>query len=171
MIRLAIVETSTGATVGTIAATDDGVEFFDAPGWDLFRSAQSANGWDDDRTFDALASGWTADGFAAELDEALLDELSRAEGLDEDDEILRAMGGNRYKLREYWTHGAGLKRWIKSRHQWTTLYRLLRRHVGSARAKRMASQWLHSVTGLWAGSDAHRVAQGGKPRGKLIGPG
>lgn len=40
-----------------------------------------------------------------------------------------------------------------------------------AMAKRMASAWLHEVTGEWAGSDIHRVHSGKPPRGHRIGPG
>lgn len=75
------------------------------------------------------------------------------------------------QLHHYWTKGEGLKRWVGSPHPWTTLNRLLRKHVGSERAKRMAAEWVHEVTGLWPGSDAHRVAHGKPPRGDVIGPG
>jgi hypothetical protein len=91
---------------------------------------------------------------------------------EDDEELTRVMAAlDHNQLKTYWTKGKGLARWIGSPHPWTTLYRLLRRHVGSARAKRMASEWLHEVTGLWSGSDAHRVSHGGKMRGKVIGPG
>jgi len=78
---------------------------------------------------------------------------------------------DRERLHHYWTRGKGLAKWIGSPHPWTTLYHHLRKYVGSERAKRMAAEWVHEVTGLWPGSDAHRVAHGGKMRGKVIGPG
>lgn len=170
MTAVMLVDARSGATLGAVRATDDGMDFTGSAE-SLFRSRQRLTGWDDDRVFDALAAGWSNSYVTTEVDEATLDALNRAEGPHEDDEILRALSGNRYKLRSYWTQGKGLKRWIKSRHPWTTLYRLLRRHVGSARAKRLASAWLHRVTGLYAGSDAHRLLHGGKIRGRVVGPG
>lgn len=91
------------------------------------------------------------------------DELERAAGMD--------ITPGHERLHFYWTKGAGLKRWITSRHQWTKLKRLLEKHVGPERAKRFAAKWVHEVTGFWPGSDAHRVEEGGKPRGHKIGPG
>jgi hypothetical protein len=58
-------------------------------------------------------------------------------------------GGERLHL--YWTKGAGLRRWAGSPHPWTALYRHLTKHVGAARAKRMASAWFHEVFGIWSG--------------------
>lgn len=55
------------------------------------------------------------------------------------------------QLHHYWTRGAGLRRWAGSPHPWTALYRNLARHVGAARAKRMASAWFHEVFGIWSG--------------------
>lgn len=75
------------------------------------------------------------------------------------------------QLHHYWTRGEGLAKWIDSPTQWTTLERLLEEHVPPEQAKRMAAAWVHEVTGNWPGSDAHRVAEGGKPRGHNIGPG
>lgn len=76
------------------------------------------------------------------------------------------------QLHHYWTQDPeGLSKWIDSPTPWTTLVAHLTRHVGPEKAKIFASKWLHEVTGMWAGSDAHRVAHGGKPRGKVIGPG
>jgi hypothetical protein len=95
------------------------------------------------------------------------DEAERSE-FDEDD-IVRAMDRN--QLKHYWTVGKGLRKWLGHPHPWTALYRHLRKYVGAERAKRMAAQWVHDVTGNWPGSDAHRVATGHKPRGSRIGPG
>jgi hypothetical protein len=75
------------------------------------------------------------------------------------------------QLHHYWTRGEGLAKWIGSPTQWTTLEHLLEEHVPPGQAKRMAAAWVHEVTGNWPGSDAHRVAEGGKPRGHRIGPG
>lgn len=90
---------------------------------------------------------------------------------DGEEERILAAEFDRERLHHYWTRGKGLAKWIGSPHPWTTLYHHLRKYVGSERAKRMASEWLHEVTGLWPGSDAHRVSHGGKMRGKVIGPG
>jgi hypothetical protein len=147
--RLSLVDQDNGATVGWV---DEDLTFSDASTAELFRSIAAANGWGDDRAFDALAAGWSDGPLAGELDEAFLDEIERAEGQDEDDEILRALMGNRYKLREFWTTDPrGLAKWADKPHPWTSLYRHLRRHVGSIRAKRMAAQWYHVVFHQWPG--------------------
>lgn len=99
----------------------------------------------------------------------ILDEM-RAGGVDLDEwGELRAVDGN--ALKRYWTVGKGLKRWRFHPHPWTRLRNLLTKHVGLARAKRMASEWFHLVFGYWPGSDLHRVGSGRPPRGKRIGPG
>lgn len=67
-----------------------------------------------------------------------------------------AAEGDENRLRDYWTRGEGLKRWVASAHPWTTLYGLLRKHVGNERAKRMASEWFHLVFGYWPGDKRHR---------------
>jgi 2'-5' RNA ligase len=69
-----------------------------------------------------------------------------------DEPELVAASADDNKLKDYWTKGAGLKRWKSSAHPWTTLYGLLKKHLGSERAKRVASQWYHDVLGRWPGS-------------------
>lgn len=64
------------------------------------------------------------------------------------------------ELKRYWTRGEGLKKWIDSPHPWTALYRHLVKFVGSARAKRIASEWFFEVFGYWSGS-----RKGKNPRG------
>lgn len=79
---------------------------------------------------------------------------------------------DRERLHHYWTRDPeGLAKWADHPHPWTALYRHLRKHVGSERAKRMASEWFHERFGYWPGSDLNRVAHGKPPRGKRIGPG
>lgn len=57
------------------------------------------------------------------------------------DEVAAAEG-NPEELKKYWLAGPGLKRWAGSRHPWTTLYRLLRKHIKNIdEAKRTASDW------------------------------
>lgn len=51
------------------------------------------------------------------------------------------------KLRNYWLHGAGAKRWAT----WTQLYRHLKKHVDAERAKRIAASWFHLRYGFWPG--------------------
>ncbi len=75
------------------------------------------------------------------------------------------------QLHHYWTRGEGLAKWVDSPHQWTTLYHHLVKYVNPEMAKRMAAAWVHEVTGAWPGSDVHRVEEGGKPRGHVVGPG
>jgi hypothetical protein len=79
------------------------------------------------------------------------------------------------RLHHWWTRGPGLKLWIGSPHQYTTLHAEL---VKATKGKlppgeidRMAASWVHEVTGFWPGSDMHRVLEGGKPRGNKIGRG
>ncbi|MEU7170322.1 2'-5' RNA ligase family protein [Micromonospora tulbaghiae] len=68
-----------------------------------------------------------------------------------------AAAGDENNLREYFTRKKeGLSRWATKRHPWTALYRILRRHVGSERAKRIASAWFHRVFGYWPGDQRHR---------------
>lgn len=77
------------------------------------------------------------------------------------------------ELHHWWTRGPGLARWVDSSHQFTTLRDQLVEvaKVAPEVANRWAASWVHEVTGNWPGSDAHRVAEGGKPRGHRIGPG
>lgn len=70
---------------------------------------------------------------------------------DPDAAMVAAAAGDRNALKRYWTRGEGLKRWATRKHPWTALYRQLRKHVGSERAKRMASQWFKEVFGIWPG--------------------
>jgi hypothetical protein len=82
-------------------------------------------------------------------------------------------GGERLHL--YWTKGEGLAKWIESDHQFYTLRDLLAEategKVPLETLSRWAASWVHEVTGNWPSSDAHRVAEGHKPRGKHVGPG
>jgi hypothetical protein len=79
------------------------------------------------------------------------------------------------ELHHYWTKGPGLAKWVTSPHQFETLRDLLLQfpffQEDPERANKAANDWVHEATGLWPGSDAHRVAEGGKPRGHRIGPG
>lgn len=76
-------------------------------------------------------------------------------------------GNGGIDLKHYWIAGEGRAKWST----WTELYTHLVKFLGPDRAKRVTSQWYHDATGLWAGSDANRVAHGHPPRGKVIGPG
>lgn len=76
------------------------------------------------------------------------------------------------QLHHYWTRDPeGLAKWADSPRPWTTLVAHLTKYVGPLAAKRFASQWVFEVFGLHTGNDLYRVEHGGKPRGKLIGPG
>ncbi len=75
------------------------------------------------------------------------------------------------ELHHYWTKGKGLARWIGSPTPWTTLVALLSEHVPLEKARVFASAWVREVTGLSTGSDAYRIAHGGKMRGHKVGPG
>ena len=68
---------------------------------------------------------------------------------DDGDDVAAAADTN--ALERYWKHGEGRARWVGHAHPWTALYRNLRKHVGSERAKRIASQWFHDVFGYWPG--------------------
>lgn len=59
--------------------------------------------------------------------------------------------GDPGKLKEYWLHGAGLKKWATHPHPWTALFRHLRKHMNPEMAKRVASQWYHDHFGHWVG--------------------
>ena len=68
---------------------------------------------------------------------------------------------NRNRLKHYWTRDPeGLAKWATKPHPWTALYRQLRRHVGAARAKRIASQWFKEVFGIWPGERKGRNPAG-----------
>ena len=71
------------------------------------------------------------------------------------------------QLKHYWCFGPGRAKWST----WTELYHHLLKYLAPEMAKRTAAQWYHLATGMWAGSDANRVAHGHPPRGKVIGPG
>lgn len=59
-----------------------------------------------------------------------------------DDSDVAAAAGNTEELKKYWLAGPGLNKWATARHPWTTLYRLLRKHIKNAdEAKRTASDW------------------------------
>ncbi|WP_146605878.1 2'-5' RNA ligase family protein [Micromonospora craterilacus] len=74
------------------------------------------------------------------------------EPADADDSLaIAAAAGDGNALKRYWTRGDGLKRWAGHRHPWSRLYRLLRKHVGSERAKRLASSFFFAVHGYWPG--------------------
>lgn len=66
---------------------------------------------------------------------------------------------DRNQLKRYWTVGEGKAKWVGHPHPWTTLYRHLRKYVGSARAKRMASEWYHEVFGHWPNQKAKNVGK------------
>lgn len=55
------------------------------------------------------------------------------------------------QLHHYWTKGKGLKRWATHPHPWTTLYRLLLKHMDGDQdlARRTAAAWYHDVFGKW----------------------
>jgi hypothetical protein len=71
------------------------------------------------------------------------------------------------KLKQYWLHGEGAGKWST----WTELKNHLVKHVGLARAKRIAAEWFHERYGFWPGADVNRVKHGKPPRGKVVGPG
>jgi hypothetical protein len=79
------------------------------------------------------------------------------------------------ELHHWWTKGPGLARWIGSDHQFYTLReQLVKATDGKVPVEvinNWAAAWVHEVTGLWPGSDAHRVAEGHEPRGHRVGPG
>lgn len=74
-----------------------------------------------------------------------LDELTDA-GLAALGIVVKAAGG-RDNLEQWWKHGEGRARWVGTKHPWTALYRGLRRHMSSTRAKRTAGRWYHDVYG------------------------
>lgn len=76
----------------------------------------------------------------------------------------RAVGNG---LKQYWLHGEGAGKWST----WTELKNHLVKHVGLARAKRIAAEWFHDRYGFWPGADVNRVKHGKPPRGKVVGPG
>ncbi|WP_341719947.1 hypothetical protein QQG74_09675 [Micromonospora sp. FIMYZ51] len=78
------------------------------------------------------------------------DELDDVEPLEESAEPITLTEAEN-NLRRYWLHGPGLAKWATKPHPWTALYQHLRKHVGSARAKRIASQWFKDHFGYWPG--------------------
>ena len=80
-------------------------------------------------------------------------------------------GGDVERLKKYWLTGEGA---IKIR--WNTPGDFTRcvRHLDKyipGRAEGFCANLHKIATGMYTGSDAHRVASGEKPRGKVIGPG
>jgi hypothetical protein len=86
--------------------------------------------------------------------QALIDAID-PDGPDEPGMVTAAAGAdvvpNRDQLKHYWTRGKGLARWAASPRPWTTLVKLLTKHVGKERAKRFASRWFIQVFGHPAG--------------------
>ncbi|WP_431729765.1 2'-5' RNA ligase family protein [Verrucosispora sp. TAA-831] len=75
----------------------------------------------------------------------------------DDAEQVAAAARDENSLRTYFTRDPeGLKRWAKKRHPWTSLYRIVRKHVGSERAKRIATSWFFRVFGYYPGDRRHR---------------
>lgn len=70
-------------------------------------------------------------------------------------------------MKRYWMTGEGAGKWST----WTELYNHLKHHMVDELAKRVAAEWFHERYGIWAGSDANKVAHGKPPRGKVVGPG
>ncbi|MGH3369603.1 MAG: hypothetical protein ACRDPR_06350 [Nocardioidaceae bacterium] len=65
-------------------------------------------------------------------------------------EALRRSGGA--QLKHYWTKDPeGLAKWASHPHPWTALYHHLLKHMPSEQAKRVASEWFHTVFGIWPG--------------------
>ena len=64
-------------------------------------------------------------------------------------EARKGKGGE--QLKSYWTKGAGLKKWIDHPHPWTALRDHLAKYMSTDRADRTASEWYHSVLGIWPG--------------------
>lgn len=60
-------------------------------------------------------------------------------------------GGGGEQLKSYWTKGAGLAKWSTSPHPWTALRDHLAKYMSPERADRTASEWFHSVFGIWPG--------------------
>lgn len=60
-------------------------------------------------------------------------------------------------LERYWKRGKGAARirW-GTPGDWTRCHRFIRKHVGSARAKRICAQWHRDTTGMWPGDKRNR---------------
>lgn len=63
----------------------------------------------------------------------------------------RRRGGDSGQLKEYWTKGEGLAKWVDHPHPWTALRDHLLKYLSPERADRTASQWFHDVFGYWSG--------------------
>lgn len=88
-------------------------------------------------TFDKIRVAYGRDVFDIELD----------------NDVITAAGGrkrgNPNSLKDYWTKGEGLAKWVNAAHPWTTLYRHLKKYMPNEMAKRVTSQWYHDVKGHW----------------------
>ncbi len=82
------------------------------------------------------------------------------DGAEDPDEALALAeaDGDRNALKRYWL-GKGLRRWATKKHPWSTLYRLLKRHLSAERAKRVTSRWFHDHFGYYSGSQQHRARE------------
>jgi hypothetical protein len=156
----------TGDSGGYVQVGPDGTGNFVGPAADVFQGLRDETGDDD-----ALAAGLVDEGWSNGY-------LYLAEPTE--DQAVRAVAGHDVtpghdELHHYWTRGPGRARWIGSDHQFYTLRDLLEKATKGRYPLEVLDQWanvwVHEVTGLWPGSDAHRVAEGHKPRGKNIGPG
>jgi len=91
-------------------------------------------------TFDRIRVAFGRDVYDFELTEPDLDDLAVA------DEF---KSGKKNNLKDYWTKGEGLAKWVDNAHPWTTLYNHLKKHMPNEMAKRVASEWYHEVKGHW----------------------
>ncbi|HEX6682964.1 MAG TPA: phage protease [Candidatus Limnocylindrales bacterium] len=94
------------------------------------------------------------------VDIPLIDVPEPAEEFDpdtDDAEFVAAAEGDENSLREFFTRNPrGLARWKNKRHPWTALFRILTKHVGAERARRIATSWFHRVFGYYPGDKRHR---------------
>jgi 2'-5' RNA ligase len=87
--------------------------------------------------------------FAGEhVDIPLIGEPDATDPYSADPMLVAAAGMDDDQLKKYWLRGDGLKRWADAAHPWTTLYRLILKHVKDPdKAKRIASDWYRAHFG------------------------
>lgn len=92
-------------------------------------------------TFDKIRVAFGRDVYDFELTEPDVDSFV----------ITDFKSGDKNNLKDYWTKGEGLAKWVDHAHPWTELYNHLKKHMPNEMAKRVASEWYHEVKGHWPG--------------------
>jgi hypothetical protein len=110
--------------------------------------------WVAERQVPQLRAEAPPDPVVDEVDDELVlgdDDLVSGPPLSGEHERARETSGRR--LREYWTRGPGLAKWVSSPTPWRTLHRFLSKYLSGAKLDATTSAWYRIVFGRLPGQD------------------